>query len=215
MFLYTNALADVMADRAAELSAITPMQSHDLEALDTKVAAVQHRLVEVAARTWGQRQKVPQGVPQPLEAPAPSLGALHTAKKFTTHLLAGRGKKLRCKRCLGRASEENLIDWLGRPCGGQAAPPGVHPTHSFELHRGLGFCSTCGVWTLRKLLFLSLTCQPPTGTGRQNLSRIRRGLPPQGCKEWPEPEPNAEARVRPVFRKLVRSPTRSAPIGVQ
>ena len=42
---------------------------------------------------------------------------------------------------------------------------------------------------------LVLECKPPTDEGRRNLSRLRKGRPPVGLKDWPSLD-------NTMFRKL-------------
>ena len=134
-----------------------PTTVRNIEGLRARTRLVQGRLLEVAKLTW--TQVGPQRAERIKAQPKAKLGKrIAEAKLITTHALTAN--RLHCRRCLGRATRSDALDWLSRRCSGELPPAGVHDTHCCEFQRGLVMCAVCGLWSYQRGL-------PATVPGRQ------------------------------------------------
>ena len=76
------------------------------------------------------------------------------------------------------------------PAGAFVGKRGLHRSHQLLVHRGLWWCASCGEYTSGAEggpRLLTTHCKPKTRAGKQNLTRLAKGLPPTEDVEWPLP----------------------------
>ena len=207
--IFGNALADKLADRAAD-----EFQVHGQDALTVRwhyslVRRIQARAV-VLLTTCMQRRSFAINIPRiPRERPLSVTGAaLRSQHSFT--LLTG---VLHCHRCHRHspANRAGILRWLDTPCAvdvaavraitaGTTKPTAVpssqavhvgrvqlHPSHTLFVYRGLFFCKSCGYHASTKAQKLVAQCEGPgpLGKGIKRALSLLGGQLPSNMMTWP------------------------------
>lgn len=191
---YGNELADHMAGLAAARHQLPPLTQQEVHAADKLQQ-------EVAKHLVGCVEAMEEKFPAEKWSRIPST-RLEPYMAATTHQLEDtEGPTLMCTRCRQTRARGRARPWLEAGCPGGTpaeckAHQGLeHRSHSMRLTRGLRWCTECGAWSAKsKSVGLAGLCKAQgAGKGsRWALSRLKRGLPPQGLRTaWPDGTPLA------------------------
>jgi hypothetical protein len=198
-----NAMADTWAGHGATLEEYPAENREHISKLDGTAWIIQSRIMAVCTLYLEKAEKETHD-PKPRKdkhvAALEALGHLPSAAN------AGWRKCYLCGQCwsehsrwrmerLGRCPGPNL--WTpvqNAPVETWKVPQGtglihngqaLHPSHAFKWHRGIIYCSTCGNFSVKKVVNLATQCQMKCigSYGTNVLKRLQAGkVPYPGCK---------------------------------
>ena len=159
-----NAYADILANEGAERAAVPYAVVAEVKSLDALAWAIQSRLVEIVCAGTTR------------DADRRDAASYKAAKKAAADNTADPDP-------IPHVAEPDLEDALGVPeiptRLGLARSSNIHMSHRVNDGDGFIWCERCGSFATSRGRNLLVECLGfPTATGRKNLDRIRRGLPP-------------------------------------
>ena len=199
-----NHMADRLADKGAQANRVGINMERQHHHWLMRANLVQKRLLAVQKKymeAMGSVRKATRIVQDP---------AWVRALKASGHQLYWQKRKgATCRKCHQSMPAKKLKQWIKDSCcnptatwsAGLERPQGsfqvagheLDSSHALLSYRGIVFCGACGGYatTMGQVTgrpkTLRAPCRGATSTGTRALKRIKKGLPPESGREWPEP----------------------------